>query len=244
MENQTAFELNLAIQRWRENLAQSSAFRDENLNELESHLRDSIATLQSGALSDEEAFVIAIKRIGSAGALEQEFGKMNRNALWLERLLWMLIGVQAWMLVNGVAGSITENLLMFGWRTHSSDMSPALSISAVTFVRTAVVIATAGFCWWLMIRKGGGFGRWFEMKLQRRLAFLGWCVAACLLLLIVQTLSIFFQLYWVHRIGLIMFSERTTYLSYSQVITRLLQFLAMIVFILVLARRRLVSKIT
>ena len=49
MENQTAFDLNQAIQRWRENLANSPAFRSENLNELESHLRDSISTLETGA---------------------------------------------------------------------------------------------------------------------------------------------------------------------------------------------------
>src|SRR4051794_3815451 len=59
METQTSFDLNLAIQRWRENLAQSSALRNENLNELESHLRDSIAALQTAGLSGEEAFVIA-----------------------------------------------------------------------------------------------------------------------------------------------------------------------------------------
>src|SRR5689334_23260986 len=67
MENQTSFELNNAIQRWRENLGQSPAFRSENLNELESHLRDSIATLQAKGLLEEEAFLIASRRIGGSG---------------------------------------------------------------------------------------------------------------------------------------------------------------------------------
>ena len=51
METTTSFDLNRAIQSWRENLAQSPAFRGENLNELESHLRDSVATWQARGLS-------------------------------------------------------------------------------------------------------------------------------------------------------------------------------------------------
>src|SRR5690349_14090776 len=46
MENPTSFDLNRAVQQWRETLAQSPAFRGENLNELESHLSDSIAAWQ------------------------------------------------------------------------------------------------------------------------------------------------------------------------------------------------------
>src|ERR1051325_853206 len=69
MEATTPFDLNQAIQRWRENLGQSPAFRRENLFELESHLRDSVATLQRQGLSDEEALMVATKRLGSAAEL-------------------------------------------------------------------------------------------------------------------------------------------------------------------------------
>jgi hypothetical protein len=47
MENQTSFDLNAAIQRWRRELAKSSSFRADDLEELESHLRDSESSLQS-----------------------------------------------------------------------------------------------------------------------------------------------------------------------------------------------------
>src|ERR1017187_9086718 len=106
MENQTSFDLNLAIQRWREELGQSPAFHSENLNELESHLCDSIATLQTRGLSAEEAFIIATRRIGKGGSLEMEFAKVNRRTVWLDRALWMLIGVQIWglMMSKGPAG--------------------------------------------------------------------------------------------------------------------------------------------
>lgn len=103
MENPTPFELDQAIQRWRENLAQWPAFRRENLCELETHLRDSIAALQSRELSAAEAFLVATRRIGNAGALENEFGKFNSSAIWLERALWILIGSQLWNLASSMA---------------------------------------------------------------------------------------------------------------------------------------------
>jgi hypothetical protein len=79
MEDQTSFELNSAIQRWREELAKSPAFHRESLDELEVHLRDSIANLQSQRFSAKDSFLVSIQRIGIAENLEMEFAKVNRN---------------------------------------------------------------------------------------------------------------------------------------------------------------------
>jgi signal peptidase I len=85
MENQTSFNLNNAIQEWRRHLAQSAAFRSADLDELESHLRDSIPALQDAGLSSEEAFLIASRRLGTRQALESEFGKIREGRTWLNR---------------------------------------------------------------------------------------------------------------------------------------------------------------
>jgi hypothetical protein len=100
METTTPFDLNQAIQCWRENLAQSPAFRSENLYELETHLRDSIALLQRKDLTAEESFLIATKRIGNNGMLEAEFAKQNARSVWLDRALWILFGAQLWSLAS------------------------------------------------------------------------------------------------------------------------------------------------
>lgn len=107
METQSSFDLNQGIQIWRDNLANSPAFRRENLNELESHLRDSIVALQKSGLSSSEAFLIASQRIGSARQLETEFGKLNGRSLWTDRLLWVLIGMQAWMAISVFCSTMT-----------------------------------------------------------------------------------------------------------------------------------------
>jgi len=103
METQTTFDLNLAIRRWREDLARSSAFRSENLNELESHLRDSIDRLRARELSDEEAFVIAMRRIGNVQRLEHEFGKVNSAGVWFDRFLWVVMAIPLWGILSSTS---------------------------------------------------------------------------------------------------------------------------------------------
>ena len=103
MKTQSSFDLNLAIQGWREDLARSTAFRSENLNELESHLRDSIDRLRTPQLSDEEAFLIATRRVGNTQRLEQEFGKVNGAAVWFDRCLWVLLAFQLWNIISSTS---------------------------------------------------------------------------------------------------------------------------------------------
>lgn len=85
MEDQTSFDLNDAIQKWRRNLAQSAAFRSADLDELEAHLRDAIPALEAAGLSAEESFLIASRRIGTRHTLETEFAKINTGRAWLNR---------------------------------------------------------------------------------------------------------------------------------------------------------------
>jgi hypothetical protein len=129
MENQTTFDLNRALQTWRETLAQSPAFERENLNELESHLRDSIARLQTRGLSAEEAFMVATKRIGTNHSLEKEFGKVNSRSVWLDRVLWILVGFQAWSLISNISGVATGIVSPLGVRLN--DTLPGFGLHKV-----------------------------------------------------------------------------------------------------------------
>ena len=169
METTTTFDLNRAIQQWRENLAQSPAFRSENLDELETHLRDSIGSLQTHGLSAEEALIVASKRIGRLSCLEAEFGKVNGQAVWLDRILWVLIGIQLWTLVANVSS-------VFYTFAHAllrkfNELLPVYGVSAVpenalsttiSLLAFPVTLVLAAVICWRMIR------RW-ENHLQRLL---------------------------------------------------------------------------
>src|SRR6185503_7643293 len=113
MENNSSFDLNAAIQRWRGELAKSSSFRADDLDELESHLRDSQASLQAHGLTAEEAFLIAVRRTGSRDALSREFAVVNGwpassvASVWLDRLLWMTTG---WLTISALMSLMTTLL--------------------------------------------------------------------------------------------------------------------------------------
>jgi hypothetical protein len=171
METPTSFDLNRAIQSWRENLGQSPAFRGEDLDELESHLCDSIATLQIRGLSAEEAFMVAANRIGKGGTLESEFGKVNGTAVWLDRFFWMLIGYQVWAFISGALGLITRNALLFGLHGAGYDFkaySFAVQVTLSALVNLAGFAGSLALCWWLFYRKGQRFGLWLGRLLHRR----------------------------------------------------------------------------
>ena len=80
MENETPFDLEDAIRKWRDSLIQSSRLRAEELEELELHLRDSLSALQKRGLSEEEAWIIAQKRLGQREVLKNEFAKVTSPA--------------------------------------------------------------------------------------------------------------------------------------------------------------------
>ncbi len=52
------------------------------MNELEGHLRDQIADLGEAGLAPDEAFLIAVKRMGSVDDLSSEFAQEHSERLW------------------------------------------------------------------------------------------------------------------------------------------------------------------
>ena len=174
METKTAFDLNTAIQRWREHLGQSPCFRRENLDELEVHLRDAIAALRGTALSEEEAFLVATRRLGGASALEPEFAKVNGKEVWLNRLLWMLVGSLLLPLLHSCASTVADATVMgalLGFGYHFGQ--PGWMLPLVLFA-TANVLALAGFlaaCWWAIRKKGRTFAN-IAVSLLRRPLFI------------------------------------------------------------------------
>jgi hypothetical protein len=190
MEDQTAFELNKAIQRWRENLANSPAFHRGNLNELESHLRDSVAALQTRGFSAEEAFLVATRRIGQSRQLESEFSKLNRGTIWLGRAMWMLIGLQVWPFFDRLMSGIAGNLFAMGSKSvphYPSGIAWPIFVSAL--LQLPALIA-AVWLTWTVLRTAGKFGEWIATKLPRRSFFVLCCIAACVLAFLLYALLI------------------------------------------------------
>ena len=75
------------IAQWRDYLSRRPAIGARDAKELEDHLRDQIATLVQAGLDQDEAFVIAVKRLGSLDALSREFAREHSDRLWKQLVI-------------------------------------------------------------------------------------------------------------------------------------------------------------
>jgi hypothetical protein len=70
------------IDEWRGYLRRRQALHAGDVDELEDHLRDQIAALSEAGLADDEAFLVAVKRMGDVDSLSREFAREYSERLW------------------------------------------------------------------------------------------------------------------------------------------------------------------
>jgi hypothetical protein len=136
------FELESQIRKWRGHLRSSGSLGEEGLEELESHLRDSIDDLTSRGVTTEEAFLLSVRRMGDTEALSNEFAKVSTESLWRQLLVpaadepsrrrertevLLVIGLA---ILAGLLGKIPA---LFGWSIVEED--------ALVYVKNAFLFA-------------------------------------------------------------------------------------------------------
>ncbi|MES2306374.1 MAG: permease prefix domain 1-containing protein [Gemmatimonadota bacterium] len=70
------------IGQWRNYLRRRQAIHTVDVAELEDHLREQVAGLVESGLASDEAFLIAVKRMGSLDSLSREFAREHSERLW------------------------------------------------------------------------------------------------------------------------------------------------------------------
>src|SRR3989449_5558023 len=70
------------IDQWRSSLRRRQAFHSVDVAELEDHLREQVAGLVNAGLATDEAFLVAVKRMGNLDALSREFAREHSDRLW------------------------------------------------------------------------------------------------------------------------------------------------------------------
>jgi hypothetical protein len=75
------------IEAWRAHLRGSGAITRQDAAELEDHLREQIASLSADGLAEDEAFLVAVKRMGAIDALTREFAREHSDRLWKQLVL-------------------------------------------------------------------------------------------------------------------------------------------------------------
>ncbi|HRP07159.1 MAG TPA: permease prefix domain 1-containing protein [Gemmatimonadales bacterium] len=81
-ETNHSTDLEAQIDQWRNFLRRRQAIHSVDVNELEDHLREQVGNLVAAGLAEDEAFLVAVKRMGSLDTLSREFAQEHSDRLW------------------------------------------------------------------------------------------------------------------------------------------------------------------
>ncbi|RYD84021.1 MAG: hypothetical protein EOP84_06670 [Verrucomicrobiaceae bacterium] len=154
----TPFNLEASIAAWRTKFRSHEAISHSEVEELESHLRDSIDDLTQSGLSLEESFLLARHRLGGENVAE-EIHHSDPARLWASRARWMFLGVLSYF-------ALTSLLAIVG---GAIQIATALFLPGATdAARLAAFFASCvslGLFVWILWQVAQG--RWHFSKIKR-----------------------------------------------------------------------------
>src|SRR5262250_548985 len=80
-------ELEAQFAQWRQYVLRRKELQPVDADELEDHLRGSVDELVAAGLSPDEAFLVAVKRMGSLDELSREFAREHSERLWKQLVI-------------------------------------------------------------------------------------------------------------------------------------------------------------
>ena len=75
------------IDQWRSYLRRRQAIHTVDVAELEDHLREQVSVLMESGLATDEAFLVAVKRMGDLDGLSREFAREHSERLWKQLVM-------------------------------------------------------------------------------------------------------------------------------------------------------------
>ncbi len=75
------------IAQWRQFLRRRRAIASGDIEELEDHLRSQVTLLSDAGLAGDEAFLVAVKRMGSLDELSREVAREHSERLWKQLVI-------------------------------------------------------------------------------------------------------------------------------------------------------------
>jgi hypothetical protein len=140
MDTQNRFDLEQRIANWRLSVANTVLTPNDAL-ELENHLRESFTELRSPVLNEDEAWLIATRRLGTVTVLNKEFKKVNTdfavNKNWL-MLLWGALGL---LVLQALFINLPTLLYYIKFTKNGSLTNDGFQTSAYYALALAVLIA-------------------------------------------------------------------------------------------------------
>ncbi|GAB3481018.1 permease prefix domain 1-containing protein [Nocardiopsis coralliicola] len=120
-------QLEEQIGQWRGFVSRRPAISAEDAAEMEDHLRERIAELEATGLDGDEAFLVAVKRMGRLDEVSREFAREHSHRLWKQLVL----------VPGGDGGSGT------GGRERLRELGVLLAFSLAAGIAVKVLFAVA-----------------------------------------------------------------------------------------------------
>lgn len=153
------FDLELQIKSWSDHLRARGHVTENDICELENHLRDEIEDLMEAGLTADESFLISVKRLGNVDAISQEYSKVNTENLWKQLMLDPVDpgaesenkrSIALVVIFSLLAGTLVKIPELFGYRLYD-DATPLFYIKNLGYF---ILPFIAGF--FLIKRKADG----------------------------------------------------------------------------------------
>lgn len=94
------------ISEWRQYFRRRQAIHSADVDELEDHLRSQIDTLREAGLDEDEAFLVAVKRLGDLDSLSREFANEYSERLWKQLVVPPANGASSPAVQRGAAAAV------------------------------------------------------------------------------------------------------------------------------------------
>jgi hypothetical protein len=143
------------IGEWRSYVLRRQAIDAKDVDELEDHLRTQVADLREAGLDEEEAFLIAVKRLGGLDTLSREYAQEYSERLWKRlvvtpqggegRAAWRKEALIAVGLAVAAGAAFKLPELFFGVRWDGTDASDMFYLRNISLF---VLPFLAGFFVW------------------------------------------------------------------------------------------------
>jgi hypothetical protein len=140
-------ELEAQFAQWRHYVQRRRELQPSDADELEDHLRGSVDGLVAAGLSADEAFLVAVKRMGSLDELSREFAREHSERLWKQLVLTGETGRPAtdtrsrrdlWVMVGCAAGAAASfkapALFGLSLAEDASFYAPSFSLFALPWL--------------------------------------------------------------------------------------------------------------
>lgn len=127
------FELDAAIVDWKRSLRSDAEITQSQVEELETHVRDSIEGYTAKGLTDQEAFLVATQMLGDGLALKHEFREVHGSSTLNMSVYWILVGFIGGKAVETAIGGLSRGLTATAARSGVSATLTGL-VGVITLV--------------------------------------------------------------------------------------------------------------